>query len=67
MSEISEIEIAIEKLPAAEVEKLAVWFEAFRSKRAVCSSAEDWLRSARGAANTGLTTDEIMSLTRGED
>jgi len=28
---------------------------------------EQWLAEMRGSANTGLSTDEIMRLTRGED
>lgn len=28
---------------------------------------EEWLKSAVGAGQTGLTTDEIMRMTRGED
>ena len=30
------------------------------------SSFGDWLDRARGSATTGMTTDEIMALTRGE-
>ena len=30
-------------------------------------TAPDWLRRAVGTATTGLSTDEIMRLTRGED
>lgn len=26
-----------------------------------------WIQRARGTANSGMTTDEIMALTRGED
>lgn len=26
----------------------------------------DWIQRMRGAADTGMTTDEIMSITRGE-
>jgi predicted transcriptional regulator len=28
---------------------------------------DDWLESARGSATSGMTTDEIMALTRGDD
>lgn len=34
---------------------------------AVVSETPDWLQRAVGAATTGLTTDEIMRLSRGED
>ena len=29
--------------------------------------AREWIRRYRGSADAGLTTDEIMQLTRGED
>ncbi len=29
-------------------------------------AAEGWLATARGAAKPGVTTDEVMALTRGE-
>ena len=31
------------------------------------SRARDWIKRYRGSADAGLTTDEIMRLTRGED
>jgi bifunctional DNA-binding transcriptional regulator/antitoxin component of YhaV-PrlF toxin-antitoxin module len=31
------------------------------------SEFKQWLRSVAGSANAGLTTDEIMEMTRGED
>ncbi len=31
------------------------------------SRAREWLRRYRGSADVGMTTDEIMRLTRGED
>jgi AbrB family looped-hinge helix DNA binding protein len=30
-------------------------------------AARDWVRRYRGTADAGMTTDEIMRLTRGED
>ena len=67
MSSIAEIEHAIEKLPAAQVEELAGWFERFRAKRATPLAVEGWLQRARGAARNGITTASIMTLTRGEE
>ncbi len=67
MSTIAEIETAIEKLPAPEVDQLARWLEAFRMRRATPSSVEAWLEKARGTATSGVTTAKVMALTRGED
>jgi hypothetical protein len=66
MSTIAEIETAIEKLPAPQVDQLARWLEAFRMRRATPSSVDTWLGKARGAAG-GVTTAKVMALTRGED
>ena len=66
MSTIAEIETAIEKLPAPQVDQLARWLETFRLRRATPSSVEAWLEKARGAAH-GVTTVKVMALTRGED
>lgn len=66
MSTIAEIETAIEKLPAPQVDQLARWLEAFRLRRATPSSVEAWMEKARGAVH-GATTAEVMALTRGED
>lgn len=67
MSSIAEIESAIEKLPASQVEELAGWLEAFRVKRAAAPAVEDWLQRARGAALSGVRTEDVMALTRGEE
>ena len=66
MTTIDEIEKAIEHLPAPQVEELARWLEAYRAQRCSTTSTEKWLGQARGAARPGATTDEIMTLTRGE-
>lgn len=66
MSTITEIEAAIEKLPAPQVDELATWLEQFRLRRPPPPSAERWLERARGAAMPGVTTEEVMKLTRGE-
>ena len=67
MSSIAEIESAIEKLPAPQVEELAGWLEALRARRATPPPVESWLRRARGAALSGVTTASVMTLTRGEE
>ncbi|MGC4004404.1 MAG: hypothetical protein QM811_15320 [Pirellulales bacterium] len=70
MSTIAEVESAIERLPTAQVDELAVWLEAHcaeRSRRAAAQASGAWLNRARGAARSGASTDEIMTLTRGEE
>jgi hypothetical protein len=67
MNTILEIESAIERLPAPEVAELAVWLEQLRRRRAIELPADAWLERARGAARPGVTTAEIMGLTRGEE
>lgn len=66
MSSIAEIERAIEKLPAPQVDELTGWLEALRLKRATPPPVENWLIKARGAARPGETTTKVMALTRGE-
>ena len=67
MSTIGEIETAIENLPAPQVEELAAWLEAYRARRAAPLPADTWLKQARGAARPGVTTAEVMTLTRGDE
>lgn len=67
MSSIAEIERAIEKLPAPQVDELTGWLEALRLKRATPPPVENWLARARGAAQPGETTAKVMALTRGEE
>ena len=67
MSTVAEIESAIEKLGAPEVEELAVWLETYRARRAARVSAEAWLERARGAARPGVTTADVMALTRSDE
>jgi hypothetical protein len=66
MSSIAEIESAIEKLPAPQVDELADWLKALRLRRTTPPPVESWLQNARGAARPGETTVKIMTLTRGE-
>ena len=67
MSSIAEIENAIEKLPAPQVDELAGWLQTLRVRRATPTPIESWLRRARGAALPGETTANVMALTRGEE
>jgi hypothetical protein len=67
MSSIAEIEKAIEKLPAPQVDELAGWLETLRGRRATSPPVEGWLQRARGAALAGQTTAKVMALTRGEE
>jgi hypothetical protein len=67
MSTVGEIEAAIENLPMPEVEELALWLEAYRVRGAAPLPAETWLKQARGAARPGVTTAEVMALTRGDE
>lgn len=67
MSSIAEIENAIEKLPAPQVDELAGWLETLRVRRGTPPPVESWLQCARGAARPGETTGKIMALTRGEE
>lgn len=67
MSSIAEIETAIEKLPAPQVDELAGWLEKLRAKRGTPPPVEGWLQHARGAALPGETTAKVMTLTRGEE
>ena len=67
MSSIAEIEDAIEKLPAPQVEELAGWLERHRAARATPPAVKGWLQRARGAALPGATTADVMDLTRGEE
>jgi hypothetical protein len=67
MSSIAEIERAIEKLPAPQMDELAGWLAALRAKRTTPPPLESWLQRARGAAQPGTTTAKMMALTRGEE
>ncbi len=58
-----------EQLPAdkrGEVADFARFLLAKSQGAASRSAMEGWLATARGAARPGVTTDEVMSLTRGE-
>jgi hypothetical protein len=67
MSNIAEIEAAIENLPHAQVDQLARWLEALRQRRMTPTPVESWLQRSRGAAIRGLKTQDVLTLTRGEE
>ena len=67
MSTITEIEAAIERLPEPQVDELAAWLEKFRAWRTAPLPVETWLKRAVGAARPGVTTADVMALTRGEE
>ena len=64
MSSILEIEAAIEKLPIHQLDELAVWLESLRVRRDAPAPVENWLLRASGKALPGLTTAQVMALTR---
>ena len=66
MSSILEIEAAIEKLPGSQVDELAIWLEAHRSRRGQVAPVDGWFERARGAAIAGVTTADVLAITRGE-
>ena len=66
MTTLSEIEAAIEKLPAPQVDELVQWLAVLRTRRLGSPPVEAWLQQARGAAHTGVTTAKVLETTRGE-
>ena len=67
MSSVAEIEAAIEKLPARQVNQLATWFESFRQRRPNDAVVQNWLNRSRGKAKPGSETLQIQRLTRSEE
>ena len=67
MSTLTEIEAAIERLPTSQMDELALWLEMLRARRATPPQVENWLARARGAAVPGVTTANVLSLTRDEE
>lgn len=57
--------------PGTEVEFVAsegvLQVKPRKRKGKSASASERWLSKAAGSANPGMSTDEIMALTRGED
>ena len=67
MSNIAEIEAAIENLPDPQVDQLARWLETLRQRRTTPPPVNSWLARARGTALPGMSTKDVMALTRGEE
>lgn len=68
-SETQELLEICEQLPEAqriEVTDFARFLLARNVEAAPQGAAERWLTTARGVAKPGVTTDQIMGLTRGE-
>ena len=66
MSNVVEIEAAIEQLPLPQKREIADWLEERLGGSNGRPQVETWLQKARGAATQKVTTDEVMSWTRGE-
>jgi hypothetical protein len=66
MSNLAEIEAAIERLPEPQIEELSKWLDRRLAAKSDLSALEEWLKQARGAAAPGVTTDALMQATRGE-
>ena len=67
--ETQELLTICEQLPEAkrvEVTDFARFLLSQSSNAAKPGTTERWLQTARGAAKPGITTDEFLSLTRGE-
>jgi hypothetical protein len=67
--ETQELLTICEQLPAAqraEVADFARFLLARNGDAATQGATERWLATARGAAKPGVTTDQVMALTRGE-
>lgn len=68
MSTLAEIEQAIEKLPPEQWVEIRRWMEARAPlPRRETADFQRVLGESVGKATSGLSTDEIMRLTRGED
>ena len=67
MSTLPEIEAAIRQLPEQQVEELSKWLEQLRVKQVAPVQIDAWLKTATGAALSGVTTDAIMATTRGDE
>jgi len=67
MTTITGIEKAVSHLPSSQLEKLAPGLEDYRSCQRSPIYVDAWLKRAVGAAKPGMTTAELMSLTRGDE
>ncbi len=70
MTTLDEIKAAIEKLPYSQQHDLHGFLrDLLRTRPRVLSpeEAQAWLEKARGVSVSGMTTDEMMAMTRGEE
>lgn len=71
MSTLAEIQAAVEELPRAQQEELYAYIgtrlESLPRRGLSREEFNEWLKTARGAAIPGITTDQIMAMTRGEE
>ena len=69
-SETQELIQICEKLPQDQCAEVADFARFLLARNTDATprreAAERWLANVRGAARTGMTTDQIMTLTRGE-
>jgi hypothetical protein len=65
MSNLAEIEAAIERLAEPQIEELSKWLDRRLAAKSDLSTLEAWLQQARGAAAPGVTTDALLEATRG--
>jgi len=66
MSTLQEIESAIANLPVPEVDELVTWLRRHHSERGLPPKLDVWLEQAKGAALPGVTTADVMAITRSE-
>ena len=72
MNTLAEIEAAVDQLPLTQQEELHAFLsarlEARPEKKGLSPEEfEAWLKTAEGVGRSGMTTDEIMAMTRGEE
>lgn len=67
MSTLREIEAAIEQLPEHQVDELCSWLRELRGRQISLVSVEQWLQRARGVGRPGVTTEQVLAVTRGEE
>ena len=71
MNTLVEIKAAVDRLPRPQQEELRVFLgtrlEAPSRKGFSPEEFAEWLKTARGVGLSGMTTDEIMAMTRGEE
>ncbi len=71
MSTLAEIEAAVEQLPPAQQEalyaSLGARLKTPSNKGLSPEEFDAWLKTASGVGISGMTTDEIMAMTRGEE